>query len=401
MAWVEKHGSGFRVRYRLPDGSVPSEPGFGSYRDAAARALDVESEQRTGAFVDPRLAQTLVGEWVRQWAEVHDVSAGTWAKYDAHLRNHILPRFGATALGEVSRMTVKGWVKSLRRSLAEATVADVVSLLSTIFNEAVDEGLIGANPCRRLRVHTGEQGERPHASAAQIPVLTARASFMDGVMIITAAYTGMRWGELAGLQWVRTDLDTGSLVIDAKDGALHEVNGTLELGPLKTKASARTVHLPPFLIALLGELHDSDPLARFVFTAPEGGWHRRANFRRRVWLPAVAGDPQRGWTSIAPGLHFHDLRHTHKTWLIEDDVPEVLQCKRLGHRLHGVRGIYSHVTQPMTDAMLAGLQRRWEQCGSTNLGDHYRVGSVVKISCSHNAPTTQKQPVGDDHQQAV
>jgi hypothetical protein len=64
MAWVEKHGSGFRVRYRLPDGSVPSEPGFASYREAAARALDVESEQRTGAFVDPRLAQTLVGEWV-------------------------------------------------------------------------------------------------------------------------------------------------------------------------------------------------------------------------------------------------------------------------------------------------------------------------------------------------
>lgn len=280
-------------------------------------------------------------------------------------------------------------------------MADVVSLLSTIFNEAVDEGLIGANPCRRLRLNAGEQAERPHASVAQIPVLTARASFMDGVMITTAAYTGMRWGELAGLQWARTDLDTGFLVIDPKDGALHEVNGTLKLGPPKTKASARTVHLPPFLIALLGELHDSDPLARFVFTAPEGGWHRRANFRRRVSLPAVAGDPQRDRKPIAPGMHFHDLRHMHKTWLIEDDVPEVLQCKRLGHRLHGVRGIYSHVTQPMTDAMLAGLQQRWEQSGSAKPGDHYRVGSVVKISCSQNAPTTQKQPVGDDHQQAV
>ena len=96
------------------------------------------------------------------------------------------------------------------------------------------------------------------------------------------------------------------------------------------------------------------------------------NFRRRVWLLAVAGDPKRGWAPVAPGLHFHDLRHTHKTWLIEDDVPEVLQCKRLGHRLHGVRGIYSHVTQPMVEAMLAGLQRRWEQSGSTKLGDYYR-----------------------------
>ena len=64
--WVEKHGGGFRVRYRLPDGSVPSETGFETYRAAADRAADVESEQRTGAFVAPRLAQTSAGEWVRR-----------------------------------------------------------------------------------------------------------------------------------------------------------------------------------------------------------------------------------------------------------------------------------------------------------------------------------------------
>ncbi|PSL57417.1 hypothetical protein B0I31_102395 [Saccharothrix carnea] len=51
----------------------------------------------------------------------------------------------------------------------------------------------------------------------------------------------------------------------------------------------------------------------------------------------------------------------HKRWLIEDGVPEILQCKRLGHRMAGVRGIYSHVTQVMVDAMPDGLQRRWER----------------------------------------
>ncbi|BCB83732.1 hypothetical protein Psuf_010450 [Phytohabitans suffuscus] len=67
-------------------------------------------------------------------------------------------------------------------------------------------------------------------------------------------------------------------------GALHEVGGRLYLGPPKTAGSAREVHLPPFI----------------------------------------------------EGTHFHDLRHTHKTWLIEDDIPEVAQAKRLGHRLAGV-----------------------------------------------------------------
>jgi integrase len=156
----------------------------------------------------------------------------------------------------------------------------------------------------------------------------------------------MEWVGWAGRPAVvPSGLGQGSDRGGSKDGALHEVNGVLRLGPPKTKAAVRTVHLPPFLVALLDTLRRGSPCARFVFTAPEGGWHRRANFRQRVWLPAVAGDPKRGWTPIFPGLHFDDLRHTQKIWLIEDAVPDVLQCQRLGRRLHGVGGIYSHSTR--------------------------------------------------------
>ncbi|GAA1294265.1 hypothetical protein GCM10009634_48280 [Saccharothrix xinjiangensis] len=62
-------------------------------------------------------------------------------------------------------------------------------------------------------------------------------------------------------------------------------------------------------------------------------------------------------------MHFHDLRHTHKTWLIEDGVPEVLQHKSIGHKFRGVMGVYSHVTQPMIDTMLDRLRERWERNG--------------------------------------
>ena len=114
------------------------------------------------------------------------------------------------------------------------------------------------------------------------------------------------------------------------------------------------------LIKLLLE-HRADTDHEHVFTGVDGGLMRRTNFRRRVWLPAVNGHKRRGWAPLFPGLHFHDLRHTHKTWMIEDGVPEIAQCRRLGHRMDGVRGRYSHVTQTMIDMLLEGMQRRWER----------------------------------------
>ncbi|XVS61913.1 hypothetical protein ACQPYE_27030 [Actinosynnema sp. CA-299493] len=168
MAWVEKHGSGFRVRYRLPDGTLRSVTGFADRSMAVDRARDIESDQRRGTFVDPSVGAVPLGEWVPIWADAHDVSATTWAKYNSHLRNHVLPRFGDVPLKDISRITVKGWVKTLRRSLAKRTVGDVVTLLSMLLGDAVDEGLIGANPCRRLRVNTGNHDERPHASSWQV-----------------------------------------------------------------------------------------------------------------------------------------------------------------------------------------------------------------------------------------
>jgi hypothetical protein len=82
--------------------------------------------------------------------------------------------------------------------------------------------------------------------------------------------------------------------VDPKFGALHEVRGRLELGPPKTPASVRTVHLPPFLADELRAHRDRNPDARFVFTGAGGGLHRRSNFRRRYGCPPWPGTSRRG-----------------------------------------------------------------------------------------------------------
>jgi integrase len=109
-----------------------------------------------------------------------------------------------------------------------------------ILGEAVDDGLLSANPCRKLRINTAHRPERPHATPAEVATLGTRVSPDNAALVITAASTGMRWGELAGLQWDRVDLDRGEIAVDPRVGALHEIGGRLELGPPKTPASVRT-----------------------------------------------------------------------------------------------------------------------------------------------------------------
>ncbi|MFD7656009.1 hypothetical protein ACFV4N_18710 [Actinosynnema sp. NPDC059797] len=56
------------------------------------------------------------------------------------------------------------------------------------------------------------------------------------VLVVTVAYTGLRWGELTRLHWYHVDLTPGDITIASGDGALHELGGRLYLGAPKIKA---------------------------------------------------------------------------------------------------------------------------------------------------------------------
>src|SRR4051812_37123645 len=132
------------------------------------------------------------------------------------------------------------------------------SLFNLLLREAVADQRIGHNPGHGVRVTTRRPAERPTATAAQINTIAGRIGRRsDQILVVTAAYTGMRWGELAGLARANTRLGDGLIRIDPKAGALHEVQGRFSLGPPKTASSARDVHLPPFLIHLLQDQLDS------------------------------------------------------------------------------------------------------------------------------------------------
>jgi hypothetical protein len=110
-----------------------------------------------------------------------------------------------------------------------------------------------------------------------------------------------------------------------------------------------------------------------VFKPAAEGWYpRKAPLPRRP-VPVTAepfpGLPVRGrnyverseacWVPISDGLTPHLLRHTHRTWMTEDRIPEILAHERLGHEMGGIAARYTHVTESMRAELCDALTERW------------------------------------------
>ena len=116
VAWVERVGrdrASWRVRYVRADGSLGSVSGFRSKSEADRHAADLESGQRSGSFVDPARGRMTVRQWVGDWLTALDVDVRTEENYSSILRCHIYPRWGDTALADISGIQIAAWRKDL------------------------------------------------------------------------------------------------------------------------------------------------------------------------------------------------------------------------------------------------------------------------------------------------
>lgn len=365
MAYAERRGSTWRVRYRLPDGTWGSESGFLTQRAAEQWGDDQESDLRRGRAKDPRRGRVTIAEFVPVWRDSLRLGDRTAGSYDYLLRRFVLPRWGHVELGDITWLPVKAWANRLEDSgLAYRTVKDAVSMLSMLLQAAVDDDRLVGNPLHRRRREWGRRRAKPAERVwvtADIIGRICTPRYADNLLLRTAYWTGMRWGELAGLHrassvLLRSNPTRHVIVVDAQRGALHELDsGQLVLGPPKPPNGAREVDLPEFLADELAA-HLATWPHEHVFCGPRGGLHRRSNFSRRVLGPAVA--------DLAPGLSFHGLRHSHKVLLLELGVPEVLQCERLGHEQSGIAGVYSHVSAVMRQRLLDDMGQRHGEVSS-------------------------------------
>lgn len=193
--------------------------------------------------------------------------------------------------------------------------------------------------------------ERPVASVAEVDALAAAMPARWSLLVQLAAWTGLRRGELLGLQ--RRDLDLLHGTLRVEGNMVHLNDGRLVPGPPKTEAGRRKVAIPPHVLppvtAHLERYVGPEPDA-LVFTGVKGG-AMRPGVLQKAWAKARASIGR-------PELHIHDLRHSGNTWAAATGASTKELMSRMGHASSDAAIRYQHATadrDAVIGAALSGL----------------------------------------------
>ncbi|MFK0113661.1 LacI family DNA-binding transcriptional regulator [Streptomyces sp. NPDC091217] len=208
----------------------------GEEGDAKRVVAVAENKGRGGSRPASSLGQETFGEYANRWYEAQDLAASTMQNYKRHIDDHLLPDFEDKALAGILHTDVDVWERKEEAVYAASSVRTWRSTLHVIFEDAIYEGLITTNPAARRRGR-GKRAGRPRnrgpekvvTDALGILLTAERTALLSGrddefVAVVLKGYTGMRWGEIVGLETefarpgaVRVEsqlyeLDTGELV---------------------------------------------------------------------------------------------------------------------------------------------------------------------------------------------
>lgn len=352
VSWIRPLTTGkYQAVYRDEDRKQRSGT-FTTKRDAKAWLEQQQSAIRTGTWVDPIGPRTTVAEWAVQWTASRPTEGSNAQKVSTALAAQIIPYWGTRRLGDIRPLHVKGWVTDMRGRLAAETVMTYYAVFRTMMGEAVNERLIPSSPCKLAKgdMPQREIDRRVFLNAEQVGVLVALAPVRVSSLIHTAAWTGMRWGELAGLIWPNVDLDRG--VIRVAQSA-KEVRGHITFGPPKSEASRRLVTIDPGTAAILRAHRDSGSSgSELVWTKQRSETPLSRNqFRVHTWRKLVVS------AFLDPEPTFHDLRHTHASLMIAAGLDIYTLSKRLGHAKASMTlDRYGHLRHDAQDAVMQAIE---------------------------------------------
>ena len=348
-------GPAWYMKYRLPDGRQVQKKlgpawtsrgrppaGYFTRRLAEDALRGVLEDARRGTL--PGMVRTgatfedAAAEWLRYVEHDRGRKPSTIAGYRAIVRAQLLPTFGELPLEEVTAALVEQWLGSVGG--AASTRIKALVLMHGIFGRARKVWGLQTNPAAEVeRPPLRVSGDIEVFSPEEVWALArAAGSEQDQAIFLTAAFTGLRMGELLALRW--RDVDFAGQTI--------RVRASYYAGQLTTPKSGkvRSVPVAPDVAAAVAKLGGREDWVGdddLVFVGESGGYLDGSALRRRYKVALDAAGLRR--------LRFHDLRHTFGTRMIaKADIRRVQEW--MGHSDIQTTMRYLHYAPREEDAEL-------------------------------------------------
>jgi len=382
---VYRHGDGYQVCVSHGFGNDGKR--LRDYYTFAAIAEAVKARRRLlhlrdeGKLVER--SNATLAQYIQNYLDNHaHVAPKTLERYRGILRLQIAPHIGGIKLRNFKLSHLKDFYATLaepradgdkhKPGLSGATIRQVHALVHLVLAYAVEDEVLATNVAAKVK-------NKPKAQSAKVrpPDGDALNRLLDSLrgtnlytLVLLAAHTGLRRGELLGLRWA--DVSLNEQLLNVRQSLYELDDGTLGFKSPKS-GEPRTVTLDASICAAL-EAHRREQartgINALVFPAPEDRAVRAKDGGVKVvragerWQPsALSGQFKRAAKRAGLSMHFHELRHAMASLLLRKGAPMKLISDRLGHSTTAITDkIYAHLSddhrRAAADMMGEALGRR-------------------------------------------
>lgn len=335
-------------------------------RQARKILAEFEVEVLNGLYVKPSKMpfQEFVNEWRNKYA-LKELAPKTLSVRERYLKTRIIPHFGKMRLDEIETFHIVKFLSDAAEGdrldgksggLASGSIQMLHRTLKNIFGRAVEWKILKVNPMPK-EPKVRHRIVEPYDDKELAALFDALQTEDDlwRVMITLTISTGLRLGEVNGLQWRDIDLVNGTLQVrrtlsSAKDGK------PIVTEP-KTANSKRIISLSA---SMTQELRDYRKLVHEQL----GRWKEPSDFYVFCNIDGKPFHPETPYLHFRSFLkkhglrhiRFHDLRHLSATLLIQSGIHAKIISERLGHSNIGTTmNIYGHALRQADQAAADAL----------------------------------------------
>jgi integrase len=305
---------------------------FRRWKDADRFRTDTAKDVQDGTYVHvrPLAMGDVFDRWLSHSLEVRLkqglLKPSTAKSYRSMVETHLRPAFADHRSDRLTADAVGEWVRARADEIAAGELApkfynNLVNLMHVILAWARERGqrYLAHDPLADVHRLPLLRAEVEYLEPGEVAELLAAAQAPDDALLYLAAYSGLRRGELFGLQWA--DLDEA--------GAQLRVRRSIYQGAVtrpKTKNSERAVDLPARIVEILKAYRKSYPPldGDYVFRTSTGAPIDPDNWYKRSFVPLVAR------AGLRP-IGLHALRHTYASLLINQGESIKYVSRQLGH----------------------------------------------------------------------